>query len=456
MNKGHIMEPFKIKSVEHIRITTREERIDALKNGNYNLFNLPSDMVMIDLLTDSGTGSMSDKQWAAIMTGDESYANSRSFENLSKVVNEIFNYNFFLPVHQGRAAEVILSTIMVNKGSLIPSNNHFDTTAANILVREGTPIDLVSKKDELFKGNIDIERLDAFLLKNHERVPYCMVTITNNAGGGQPVSLSNIEEIYKTCQKYHKKLFIDACRFAENAWFIKQREDAYMDWSIKEIAKKMFSFSDGATFSAKKDAIVNIGGLLLMNDKDLFEKAKNELILREGFPTYGGLSGRDINAMAVGLEEGCDEKYLEYRTGQVSFVHDNLVEANIPIISPPGGHAIYINAGEILPHIHPIHYPAQAFSLECYIEGGIRSVEIGSVMLSFISPDTNEVVYPELELVRFAIPRRTYTQSHLLYVIETIISVCKRSNTIKGVKITESPKLLKHFSASFEWITTIP
>jgi len=450
------MEPFKIKSVEHIRITTREERIDALKNGNYNLFNLPSDMVMIDLLTDSGTGAMSDEQWAAIMTGDESYANSRSFENLSKVVNEIFNYNHFLPVHQGRAAEVILSTIMINKGSLIPSNNHFDTTAANILVREGTPVDLVSKKDELFKGNIDIEKLDAFFLKNHERVPYCMVTITNNAGGGQPVSLSNIEEIYKTCQKYHKKLFIDACRFAENAWFIKQREDAYMDWSIKEIVKKIFSLSDGATFSAKKDAIVNIGGLLLMNDKDLFEKAKNELILREGFPTYGGLSGRDINAMAVGLEEGCDEKYLEYRTGQVSFVHDKLVEANIPIISPPGGHAIYINAGEILPHIHPMQYPAQAFSLECYIEGGIRSVEIGSVMLSFISPDTNEVIFPELELVRFAIPRRTYTQSHLLYVIDTIISVCKRANTIKGVRITESPKLLRHFSASFEWITTIP
>ena len=446
------MEPFKIKSVEHIRITTREERECALKKANNNLFNLPSDMVMIDLLTDSGTGAMSDEQWAAIMTGDESYANSRSFENLSKVVKDIFNYDYFLPVHQGRSAEVILSTIMVNKGSLIPSNNHFDTTAANILVREGTPVDLVSKEDKLFKGNIDIKKLDSFLNKNNEKVPYCMVTITNNAGGGQPVSLSNIEDIYKTCQKYNKKLFIDACRFAENSWFIKQREDSYMNWSIKDIAKKIFSLSDGATFSAKKDAIVNIGGLLLMNDKDLFNKAKNELILREGFPTYGGLSGRDINAMAIGLEEGCDDKYLEYRTGQVSFIHDKLVEANIPIISPPGGHAIYINAGEILSHIPSKYYPAQAFSLECYIEGGIRSVEIGSVMLSFISPDTNKVVYPELELVRFALPRRTYTYSHLIYVIDTIIKVSKRSKSIKGIKITESPKFLKHFSASFDWI----
>ena len=448
------MEPFKIKSVEHIKITTKEERISALKKARYNLFNLPSDLVMIDLLTDSGTGAMSDKQWSAIMTGDESYANSKSFENLSKVVSDIFDYKYFVPVHQGRGAEVILSTIMINKGSLIPSNNHFDTTVANILIREGTPVDLVSESniDESFKGNIDIEKLDQFLNDNNEKVPYCMVTITNNVGGGQPVSLSNIENIYKTCKKYDKKLFIDACRFAENSWFIKQRESTYKNWTIKDIAKKIFSLSDGATFSAKKDAIVNIGGLLLMNDKDLFEKARNELILREGFPTYGGLSGRDINAMAVGLEEGCDEKYLEYRTGQISFIHDKLVEANVPVISPPGGHAIYINAGKILSHIPSKDFPAQAFSLECYIEGGIRSVEIGSVMLSFISPDTRKVVYPKLELVRFALPRRTYTQSHLLHVIDTIISVCKRSETIKGIKIIESPKLLRHFTASFDWI----
>ena len=449
------MEPFKIKMIEHIQITTKKERIKTLQNSKYNLFNIPSNLVMIDLLTDSGTGAMSDEQWSAIMTGDESYANSKSFENLKKIIHELFNYKFFLPVHQGRAAEAILSSILINKGDLIPSNNHFDTTSANILDRGGTPVNLVADTniDNSFKGNIDINKLDAFLNNNKERIPYCMVTITNNAGGGQPVSLSNIEDIYNTCKKYNKKLIIDACRFAENSWFIKQREHKYKNWTITNIAKKIFSLSDGATFSAKKDAIVNIGGLLLLNDKDIFENAKNELIIKEGFPTYGGLSGRDINAMAIGLKEGCDEKYLEYRTGQVSFLHKKLIDAGIPVISPPGGHAIYIDAGKILPHIPPNQYPAQAFSLECYIEGGIRSVEVGSVMLSFLSPDTNQIIYPKLELVRFAIPRRTYTQSHLLYVIDTIIAVFKRANTIKGIKIIDAPKLLKHFSASFDWIS---
>ena len=451
---NYIMEPFKIKVIEHIHITTKEERLKILEDAGKNLFNISSELVMVDLLTDSGTGAMSDEQWGSIMVGDESYANSKSFNNLTKVVNDIFSYKYFLPVHQGRAAEGILSTIMIKEGSLIPSNNHFDTTAANILNCGGTPVSLVSDPpmDYLFKGNIDINKLDNFLSKNNDRVPYCMVTITNNAGGGQPVSLLNIEHIYKTCKKYNKKLFIDACRFAENSWFIKQREVGYEDYDIIDIAKKIFSFSDGATFSAKKDAIVNIGGLLLMNDKELFENAKNELILREGFPTYGGLSGRDINAMSVGLKEGCDENYLKYRTGQVSFMHDKLIEAGIPLISPPGGHAIYINAGEILPHIPPHEYPAQAFSLECYIEGGIRSVEIGSVMLSFISPETNKIVFPKLELVRFALPRRTYTYSHLLYVIDIIKLVYNKSKEIRGIKIVDAPNLLKHFSASFEWL----
>ena len=449
------MEPFRIKMVEHFKITTKEERINAIQEAKYNLFNLPSELVMIDLLTDSGTGAMSDEQWSSIMKGDESYANSKSFKILSDVVSEVFNYQYFLPVHQGRAAEVILSKIMINKGSLVPSNNHFDTTSANILNNGGTPIDLVSDKKEnfLFQGNIDIPKLDNFMNQHNERIPYCMITITNNAGGGQPVSLFNIKEVYQTCKKYHKKLFIDACRFAENCWFIQQNEKEYQNWTIREIAKELFSYSDGATFSAKKDAIVNIGGLFLMNDKKLFEEAKNELILREGFPTYGGLSGRDINAMAVGLKEGCDENYLQYRVGQVSYIHGKLMNANIPVISPPGGHAIYINAGKILSHIPSNHYPAQAFSIECYIEGGIRSVEIGSVMLSFISPETNEYVYPKLELVRFALPRRTYTQSHIDHVINTIITVCKRAKKIKGIKIKEAPKLLKHFSASFDWIS---
>lgn len=450
----HLMEPFKIKMIEHIHITTKEERMNVLEKSKNNLFNVPSDMVIIDLLTDSGTGAMSDEQWSSIMTGDESYSNSKSFNNLTKVVNEIFPYTYFLPVHQGRAAEGILSSILIDKGSHIPSNNHFDTTAANILKCGGFPINLVCEHsiDPLFKGNIDLLKLDEFLSKNVDIVPYCMVTITNNAGGGQPVSLSNIEDVYNTCKKYGKKLFIDACRFAENSWFIKQREPLYSDWDIIDISRRVFSFSDGATFSAKKDAIVNIGGLLLMNDLDIFNKAKNELIIREGFPTYGGLSGRDINAMSVGLREGCDEKYLKYRTSQVSFMHDKLVKAGVPLISPPGGHAIYINAGEILPHIPSDEYPAHAFSLECYIEGGIRSVEVGSVMLSITEPDTGETIYPKLELVRFAIPRRTYTESHLLYVIDIIISVYNRAKDICGIRIVESPELLRHFSASFEWI----
>ncbi len=447
-----MMEPFKIKSVEHIRITTKEERIEAIRKAEYNLFNIPSELVMIDLLTDSGTGAMSDEQWSAIMTGDESYANSRSFGKLKRVVEDIFNYNYFLPVHQGRAAEVILSSMLINKGEIVPSNNHFDTTSANILNCEATPIDMIKEENELFKGNINILTFEKYLCENHKKIPYCMITITNNAGGGQPVSLENIRKVYQICKKYGKKLFIDACRFAENCWFIQKNEEICKGRSIKEIAKELFSYSDGATFSAKKDAIMNIGGLLLLNDYELFEKAKTELILREGFTTYGGLSGRDINAMSIGLEEGCNQEYLDYRIGQVRELHDKLLKEGIPIVSPPGGHAVYIDAGKILKHIPKKEFPAQSFSIECYIEGGIRSVEVGSLMLSYKSPDTGKMIYPELELVRFAIPRRTYTQSHIQHVVDTIKKVYHRSKNIKGIHIKNEPKTLRHFTASFNYI----
>ncbi len=460
MDRGdqHPFEPFRIKAVEHISMSTREERRAALKTAGYNLFKLPSERVMVDLLTDSGTGAMSDEQWASLMRGDESYAGSRSSERLKDVVDRVFGFKHFLPTHQGRAAEGILATCLLTEGDLIPSNTHFDTTAANILARGGTPTNLVVEAskdpDDLspFKGNIDISRLHQFLDEHQERVPFCMVTVTNNAGGGQPVSLQNIEEIHNLCREFGKPLFIDACRFAENAWFIKQREAGYEDWSVESIAHRMFSLADGATFSAKKDAIVNIGGLLMMNDDKLFVMAKNELILREGFPSYGGLAGRDLDAMATGLVEGVDEDYLAYRTGQVKWLHDQLKARGVPLLSPAGGHAVYIDAGAMMPHIPADEFPAQAFSVEMYLEGGVRTVEIGSVMMSFISPESGEVVTPALELVRLALPRRVYTESHLRHVVDVAASIAERADEIVGMRIIKAPELLRHFSASFEWV----
>ncbi|MBT3772434.1 MAG: tryptophanase, partial [Euryarchaeota archaeon] len=424
----------------------------------FNLFNLPADKVMIDMLTDSGTGAMSDEQWASLMRGDESYAGSRSSQRLKESVNRIFGFKHYLPTHQGRAAEGILATCLLKKGDLVPSNTHFDTTAANILARGGTPTNLVveasADPNDLspFKGNIDIDRFHQFLEEYHERVPFCMVTVTNNAGGGQPVSLANIESIHNICQEYNKPLFIDACRYAENAWFIKQREPEYEDWTVESIAHRMFSLADGATFSAKKDAIVNIGGLLLMNDDKLYENAKNELIMREGFPSYGGLAGRDIDAMATGLIEGIDEGYLSYRASQVKWLHDELKDRGVPVLSPPGGHAVYIDAGAILPHVPASEFPAQSLSIEMYLEGGVRSVEIGSVMMSFISPDTGELVTPPLELIRLAIPRRTYTESHLCHVVDTAVAIVERAELIGGMQIIEAPEFLRHFSARFDWL----
>ncbi len=428
--------------------------------AGWNLFNLPSNAVMIDLLTDSGTGAMSSEQWASIMRGDESYAGSKSFQRLAEVVEDIFGFEYFVPTHQGRAAEGILASIMMSDGDIIPSNTHFDTTAANLLARGGDPVNLVIEESSNpndphpFKGNMDLKRLEDLLKTKGEQIPFCMVTVTNNAGGGQPVSLANLKATSDICKRYEKPFFIDACRFAENAWLIKQRELEYCDWSIVDIIKDMFAVADGATFSGKKDALVNIGGLLMMNDQDIFADAKQVLILREGFPTYGGLAGRDLEAMAVGLLEGCDENYLQYRINQISWLHDELLSAGIPLVSPPGGHAVYIDAGALLQHIPPEHFPAQSLAVECYLEGGVRGVEVGSVMLSFISPSTGETVYPPLELVRLALPRRTYTESHLRHVVNTLRSIAENASNIRGMRIVEAPELLRHFSARFEWIET--
>ncbi len=450
-------EPFRIKMVEPIRLISREQRKEAIQNGGYNVFSLRAEDVFIDLLTDSGTGAMSSHQWGALMEGDESYAGARSFERLSQTMHDIFGFRHFVPTHQGRAAENILSALYVKAGDLIPSNMHFDTTDANIRARGGSPINLVSDaarnptERHPFKGNMDLEKLRVFLTKSGpERIPIGMITITNNAGGGQPVSMENLRGVAEIYHEFGIPFFIDACRFAENAYFIKLREPGYSDKSTLEISREIFALADGATMSAKKDAIVNIGGFLAMNDDRLYQRACNELILREGFPTYGGLAGRDLEAISVGLWEGLDESYLAYRLGQTSYLAERLIDYQIPIIEPPGGHAVYLNAGRLFNHIPADEFPGQALSIELYLEGGIRSSEIGSVMFAHIDPSTGKMVHPDFELVRLAIPRRVYTQSHLDYVAETIIKIAGRKDQVNGVRFTYAPELLRHFTAKFE------
>ncbi len=453
----HPPEPFRIKMVEPIRLIDKEERQLALVRAGYNLFGINAEKIFIDLLTDSGTGAMSQEQWSALMLGDESYAGSRSYVRLAAAIKEFFGFHYFVPTHQGRAAENILCSLLLMEGQSVPSNTHFDTTDANIRTRKGVPVNLVidsaydPNNSHPFKGNMDLVKLENFIAETGvDNIPFGMLTITNNAGGGQPVSMENIRAVSSIYRKNNIPFFIDACRYAENAYFIKLRESRYSENSPQEIAREIFTYADGATMSAKKDGIVNIGGFLAMNDEELYLRAGNELILREGFLTYGGLAGRDLDAIAVGLREGLDEKYLAYRLAQTGYLADKLIERDIPILNPPGGHAVYIDAKTFLPHIPPHEFPAQALCVELYLEGGIRSVEIGSVMFAQHDTNTGKMVYPKLELVRLAIPRRVYTQSHLDYVADTLVGISARKDSMRGLKITYAPELLRHFTARFE------
>ncbi|MDP7592666.1 MAG: tryptophanase [Litorilituus sp.] len=451
-----IIEPFRIKSVEPLRMTSVSEREALLKEANYNLFSLKSDDVLIDLLTDSGTSAMSTKQWAGIQMGDESYAGSPSFYRFEQALRELAPFKHIIPTHQGRAAEKILFSIIgqENDKLIIPNNTHFDTTRANIEASGSQALDLVKQEgldpqvDLPFKGDMDLKRLRDLLETQAELVPIVMLTITNNSGGGQPVSMANIRETKALCDEFNKPLFLDACRFAENAYFIKQREAGYQDKTPKEIVQEIFSYADGMTMSAKKDALVNMGGWLALNDDNLAMKARNVLILTEGFPTYGGLSGRDLEAMAVGLEEIIEEDYLNYRISSTAYFGNALDKLGIPIVKPVGGHAVYIDARAMLPHIPPSEYPGQALAIEMYRLGGIRGCEIGTVMFGQ-QPDGSEKL-AAMDLVRMAIPRRVYTQSHIDYCIECLEEVNANKNNLRGVNISWQPPMLRHFTCHFE------
>ena len=446
-----IIEPFRIKSVEPIRWTTRAEREKLLRAAHYNLFLLPAADVLIDLLTDSGTGAMSTHQWAAIMEGDESYAGSKSFDRFRISIQDIFGYRHVIPTHQGRAAERILFGVMCNKGDVVPNNTHFDTTRANVEFAGAEAVDLVIPEGREpgtkhpFKGNMDVAALeDLIRLAGRERVPLVMLTVTNNSGGGQPVSMQNVRQVSAVCRKHGIPLYFDACRFAENAYFIKLREKGYESPTPKQIAQEMFTYGDGCTMSAKKDGMANIGGFLCTNDDLLAQQEKDLLILTEGYPTYGGLAGRDLEAIAVGLQEALEEDYLRYRIASTAYLGDHIAEQGVPIVQPPGGHAIYIDARAFLPHIPVEQFPAVALACELYLEGGIRSVEIGRLMFGAAAT---------MDLVRLAIPRRVYTQSHVDYVVEIILEVWKKRDSIRGLKLAFEAPFLRHFTARLEPVT---
>ncbi len=443
-----IIEPFRIKSVEPIRWTTRVQREELLRAAHYNMFLLPADDVLIDLLTDSGTGAMSTHQWAAIMEGDESYAGSRSFDRFRNSIQDIFGYKHVIPTHQGRAAERILFGVSSRKGMVIPNNTHFDTTRANIEFTGAEAVDLLTAEGRQpslaapFKGNMDVAALEALIAKvGRERIPCVMLTVTNNSGGGQPVSMENVRAVSAVCRREGIPLYFDACRFAENAWFIKLREPGYADKTPKEIAQEMFTYGDGCTMSAKKDGMANIGGFLCTNDDKLAQQEKDLLILTEGYPTYGGLAGRDLEAIAVGIQEALAEDYLRYRIASTAYLGNHIAAEGVPIVQPPGGHAIYLDARAFLPHIPQEQFPGVALACELYLEGGVRSVEIGTLMFAGAA---------QMDLVRLAIPRRVYTQSHIDYLVEVILEVWGHREKIRGMRLTHEAPFLRHFTAHLE------
>lgn len=453
-----IIEPFRIKSVEPIHFTTKAERYKILEKAHYNPFLIHADDVLIDLLTDSGTSAMSSAQWAGMMMGDESYAGSNSFYHFEKTIQDLTGMPCIIPTHQGRAAEKILFTVLNSRNKYFISNTFFDTTEANIEFSGGTIINLLTAEGKdpsliaPFKGNIDLQALQQCIEeKGPENIGLCMITVTNNSGGGQPVSMENIREASEICRRHGVLFYLDACRFAENCFFIKKREKGYTDKSVKEIAREMFSYADGCTMSAKKDAFANIGGFLAMRDEDLIAECRNLLIITEGFPTYGGLAGRDLEAIAIGLNEVLDEDYLTYRVRSIEYIGDKLIAAGVPIIRPTGGHAVYLDAKNFLDHIPPHQYPGQSLCAALYLEGGIRGVEIGSVMFGKYAKD-GQLISPPMELVRLAVPRRVYTQSHIDYVAEIIIGVFEERKKLKGMSITYETPYLRHFTAHFEMI----
>jgi tyrosine phenol-lyase len=453
----HGPEPWRVKVVETIRLPDRDTRLRRLTEAGYNVFAIPAVDVYIDLLTDSGTAAMSDQQWAGLMIGDEAYAGARNFFTFRDTVQEITGFPFVIPTHQGRVAENLLFTTLIRDGMKVPNNNHFDTTRANVEVHGGEAVDLVipegsdPQADHPFKGNIDLDRLDRFLAEHgRERVPVAMLTVTNNSGGGQPVSLANVRGAAEICRRHGVPLFLDACRFAENAWFIKTREPGQGHRSVRDIAADLFACCDGCTMSAKKDGLANIGGFIAMRDQGLFEQLRNMLILIEGFPTYGGLAGRDLEAVARGLREVLDEAYLTFRIGQVQAFWERLEAAGIPVMRPAGGHAVYLDARRFLPQLTQEQFPAQALTVALYLEGGVRGVEIGGVMFGRIDPETGDAVWPSLELVRLAIPRRVYTNTHLEYVADVIESLYAGRDRVPGLKMVYEPPVLRHFTARFE------
>lgn len=455
--KKYVAEPFKIKMVEPIKMTTREEREEFLKKANYNVFGLKSDNVYIDLLTDSGTGSMSDKQWAGIMTGDEAYAGARGYFELEKAVQDIFGYKYVQPVHQGRAAEKVLFPLLITKGNYVLSNMFFDTTRAHVELAGGKAVDLVCKEAldtenfAPFKGNMDVEKMTKFIEDNGvENIDAIVMTLTNNSAGGQPVSVANVKAVSEVAKKYGLKLVIDSARYAENAYFIKQREEGYENSSITDIVREIYSYADALTMSAKKDAIVNMGGIVAVkDDAELYKEVKGMTIPYEGFVTYGGLAGRDLSALAIGLREGIEEDFLKYRIGQIQYLGAKLKEAGIPFQYPVGGHAVFLDAKALLPHIPYHEFPGQALACELYLEAGIRACDIGSYLLG-VDPETGEQLESEMEFTRLAVPRRVYTQAHFDVIVEALKEIKKRANDIKGYKITWEPKVLRHFTAHLE------